>query len=321
MSEPEWHPLLEDATTFSPDQLRLWRKHLGLSKTDVADALLLSVAQVHGLESGSFSPFYNQGFYERARGKYVALLTARHAPSRQPRSLKSVEATPALPLTVEDVADRRMTVLCDLPTSLKTLDACMKRRALLSVPHMKPLTEFVASLRLRSGKDMPDFDPLDGGIEAEVLFLLEAPDSRTVTSGFVSRDNPGETARNFLELNRQSGIPREKTVTWHIVPWYLGDGRRSRAARRANIEDGMQSLCELTGLLTRLRIVVLVGKGVQHAAGAVAKMQPHLRIFKTPHPSPRVVNRAPENQAHLGNALRAVAQSLEMHRASSNPSL
>ncbi|MBM3809144.1 MAG: hypothetical protein FJW22_13245 [Acidimicrobiia bacterium] len=105
MSEPELRILLADATTFSPDQLRSWRKHMELSETDVADALLLSVAQVRGLESGSFSPFYNQSFYERARGKYITLLSAHRAPSRQPPSPKSVEATPALRLTVNDVAD------------------------------------------------------------------------------------------------------------------------------------------------------------------------------------------------------------------------
>lgn len=78
---------------------------------------------------------------------------------------------------------------------------------------------------------IPDFDPWDGGVHAQVLFLLEAPGSKAVDSGFVSRNNPDETAKNFFELNRDAGIPRELTVIWNVVPWYIGDGARIRAAK------------------------------------------------------------------------------------------
>ncbi|MGH7717468.1 MAG: hypothetical protein ACREON_01305 [Gemmatimonadaceae bacterium] len=59
---------------------------------------------------------------------------------------------------------------------------------------------------------VPDFDPWDGGTDAEVLYLLEAPGGKAVESGFISRNNPDETARNFFELNRAAGIPRQRTV-------------------------------------------------------------------------------------------------------------
>ena len=71
---------------------------------------------------------------------------------------------------------------------------------------------------------IPQFDPLDGGIDAECLFLLEAPGPKAVNSGFVSRNNPDETAKNFFELNVGAGLERSKTITWNVVPWYVGSG-------------------------------------------------------------------------------------------------
>ena len=40
---------------------------------------------------------------------------------------------------------------------------------------------------------IPHFDPLDGGSNAQVLFLMEAPGPKASASGFVSRNNPDET--------------------------------------------------------------------------------------------------------------------------------
>ncbi len=73
---------------------------------------------------------------------------------------------------------------------------------------------------------VPHFDPLDGGINARVLFLLEAPGAKAVASGFVSRNNPDETARNFFDLNMAAGIARRDTVCWNVVPWYIGTGTK-----------------------------------------------------------------------------------------------
>ena len=49
--------------------------------TAVGDALLLSVAQVHGIETGSAKAFYNDRFYSRAKASYIALLTTQRTPA------------------------------------------------------------------------------------------------------------------------------------------------------------------------------------------------------------------------------------------------
>jgi len=75
MALSELRLLLGDLSESSPEQMRQLRESLGLGVNTVAEALLLSVAQVRDLESGSARAFYNEGFYQRAKSKYVALLS------------------------------------------------------------------------------------------------------------------------------------------------------------------------------------------------------------------------------------------------------
>jgi len=107
----------------------------------------------------------------------------------------------------------------DAPKSLADSSARKARLAALSQPHVAPLAAYVQRLRQAAGHTgrVPDFDPLDGGILAECLFLLEAPGGRAVGSGFVSRNNPDETAKNFFLLNQEAGLSRACTVTWNVV--------------------------------------------------------------------------------------------------------
>lgn len=188
------------------------------------------------------------------------------------------------------------------------------RRELLREPHVAPLTAFVEALRAQAGQavSIPDFDPLDGGTAAEVLYLLEAPGSKAVLSGFVSRNNPDETAKNFFELNQIAGIPRERSVVWNIVPWYIGTATRIRAAKRSDVDAGLRSLAPLVSLLPRLRAVVLVGKKADTAALALTRLRPDVRIFRSPHPSPMFVNNAPGNRDRILSILREVARYLSI---------
>lgn len=80
---------------------------------------------------------------------------------------------------------------------------------MLGLSHIAPLTEYVAKLRLRGLGEVPDFDPLDGGIEARILFLLEKPGPMTaeggkrIGSGFISRNNDDSTAAATIGFMRK----------------------------------------------------------------------------------------------------------------------
>jgi uracil-DNA glycosylase len=200
----------------------------------------------------------------------------------------------------------------DVPKLLGTSSALEERLAQISQPHVNALTQYVRRLRdSMPGAVIPNFDPWDGGVEADVLYLLEAPGPKARDSGFISRNNPDETAKNFFLLNSEAGIPRKRTVTWNAVPFYIGSQVKIRAALRSDILEARESLVALLALLPQLRIVVLFGRKAQTLQSWFQAERPELMVFSAPHPSPLFVNRAPANRMKILEVLRAVGSALD----------
>jgi uracil-DNA glycosylase len=201
----------------------------------------------------------------------------------------------------------------DQPKLLGQPDALASRLEEIEQSHIAPLTEFVRRLRVDIGSNasIPFFDPWDGGTNAEVLFLLEAPGSKARNSGFVSRNNPDETAKNFFELLIEVGIPRKSSILWNVVPWYIGTGTKIRPANTSDISSGVKSLEKLLNLLPRLRGIVLVGRKAQKAENFVKKIHPSLFIETCPHPSPMFINRKVGNRDVILDSLRMIKARLE----------
>ena len=200
----------------------------------------------------------------------------------------------------------------DRPKTLGDPDVLNQRLQQIWLPHVAPLTEFVLDLRKKIGNEaaIPYFDPLDAGINAEVLFLLEAPGPKAVNSGFVSINNPDETAKNMFELTQEAGIPRDKSVIWNIVPWYIGSETRIRPAKSGDIEKGTDPLIYLLKLLQKLRAIILAGKKAQAAERKLKNLKPSIPMFSCPHPSPLFVNRRPENRRIILEKLMVVTEFL-----------
>jgi uracil-DNA glycosylase len=201
-------------------------------------------------------------------------------------------------------------VAMDHAKSLASEEAILLRRQALSAPHMRPLVEFTARLRKVAPAGVPDFDPFDGGVNAECLFLLEAPGARAVGSGFISRDNPDETASNFFALNAEAGVPRSRTVTWNAVPWYIGDSTRIRAATGRDLRDADRHLEELLSLLPQLKVVVLIGRKAQRLRTSVKGLAPSASVLSCPHPSPLSFNGRPERRIEMLACLAQVNEVL-----------
>src|SRR5258707_532063 len=107
------------------------------------------------------------------------------------------------------------------PRTMRDRNVREQRKAMLALPHMARLVSYTAGLRL-DGMQVPEFDPLDGGVDAKILFLFEKPgpmtaeDGRRAGSGFISRDNNDPTAEATFDFMGQAGIPRKSTVIWNI---------------------------------------------------------------------------------------------------------
>lgn len=172
------------------------------------------------------------------------------------------------------------------PRALKNADAINMRHALRTTPHVAPLAKYVDSLRAENRGFVPDFDPLDGGVGAEILFLLEKPGPKTDPanggSGFISRDNDDPSAEATYRFMEMAQVPRRASAIWNTIPWWNGATDIKPLERR----EGMLRLGELLQILPHLRSVVLVGNNAKRARGVIESLR--VRIFESAHPSPQV---------------------------------
>jgi hypothetical protein len=170
---------------------------------------------------------------------------------------------------------------------MRYADVRERRQIMLYESHIAPLTAYADRLRACGGAmEVPYFDPLDGGIDARILFFLcEKPGPMTgqgAGSGFISRNNDDPSAEATFEFMRQAGIPRKLTVTWNVVPWWNG----TRKVTGPELREGIGCVRELISLLPELRAVVLVGAKAGRAEGQLRGSD--LAVFASAHPSPLV---------------------------------
>ena len=186
----------------------------------------------------------------------------------------------------------------DCARSLRSRDAIALRQLMLHEPHIALLTDFVQKLReTHPAWEFPDFDPLDGGCNADILFLFEKPGPKTSArgkgSGFISRNNDDPTAEATFGFMNKAGLPRKRTVIWNVIPGWNG----TRKVTRKELRAGVDFLKGLFPLLPKLRTIVLVGQKAQQATSLVEPL--HLWVLSSAHPSPLVRAKHP----HVWNAI------------------
>ncbi|SDB63663.1 uracil-DNA glycosylase [Pseudomonas sp. NFACC13-1] len=179
----------------------------------------------------------------------------------------------------------------DAPRNLRHPELVAMRRRMLYEPHIAPLTAYVEGLRAKHPDwEFQDFDPMDGGVEADMLFLLEkpgpmtSPQTKRKGSGFISRNNDDSTAQALFIFSEQARIDRKRMVLWNVIPGWNGTIKIKTGERRAGVEE----LAGLLVLLPKLKTMVLVGRQAAKAAKFMQSM--NVKIFTSGHPSPKVRN-------------------------------
>jgi len=171
--------------------------------------------------------------------------------------------------------------------SLRTREEIERRRLMLKEPHVAPLTEWVETLRLHyPAFEIPDFDPMGGGVGADILFVLEKPGPKTSRSGggsgFISVNNDDPSAKASWKFLRDAGIQQARTCHWNIIPYW--DGTLDHTTR--DVREGVPYLKSIIRLLPKISVVVLVGGKAQRGEGSLAGM--NFKVVTSYHPSPRV---------------------------------
>lgn len=186
------------------------------------------------------------------------------------------------------------------PKSLRDPRALAARKSLLDSPHIAPIRALARRIAAAQGAEVPDPDPLDGGVAARLLLLLETPGPRIRGTGLVSRDNPTGTAANLFRFLAEAGIARRDTLIWNTIPWVIhAPGALNRAPRRSEVRRALPGLAPLLAGLPRLGVVVLSGRIAGLARPALEALRPDLRLIAIPHPSPTYVCTSPAVAARI----------------------
>lgn len=198
-----------------------------------------------------------------------------------------------------------------------------RKMSLLDAPHVKPLNDWVRELNRRRTDDAtapesmaPWFDPSGGGVNARILFLLEAPGSRSSASrgsGIISIDNNDGTAANCFNLMNEARLRRPDCLNWNIVPWYLPAGTRTRATRASDVVEATRDVEEFLALLPTLELVIPMGTH-STAGWNLLRARSHqigeLAFRPVPHPSATNLNTRPEQRDTIRSVMQEAAELL-----------
>lgn len=198
------------------------------------------------------------------------------------------------------------------PKSLADPAALAARRAWGDAPHVAPIRALARRIAAERAAPVPDPDPLDGGVGARLLLLLETPGPMVLRTGFVTRDSANGTAANLFRFLREAEIARRDTLIWNAVPWVIhAPGALNRSPRRAEARAAEPYLAPLLDLLPHLAVAVLAGRFAAGCAPALAALRPGLPMVEIPHPSPTYVCTSPEVPARIRRGLAEAAAILQ----------
>lgn len=192
------------------------------------------------------------------------------------------------------------------------------KRERLYEPHVAPLNTLVEAWRREKATTrIPWFDPDDGGVNARVMILMEAPAPRTVSAtgtGICSEDNADSTNRRLSALREAAGVARAQCVKWNMVPWAVNeDARPVRTPSRPETDSAIPHLLELLRLLREVEVVVALGNvassGFLRATTAPGVPNTY-RVVSAPHPSQRNAHGRADALDRIARAFSLVADHL-----------
>jgi uracil-DNA glycosylase len=175
--------------------------------------------------------------------------------------------------------------------------------------HVRPLMEIIRGIRSRQ-TNVPNIDPLDGGVEATVLFLLESPGPKAVGSMFVSRDNSDPTACNMRETLESARIARRETVLWNVVPHCISTHAKNGKPTGGQIIESIPDTLAFINALPNLKAIVFCGNDAKLQRSKISpRLLAGFKVFETYHLSARAFRA--KQRTHVRNTFRRVRQYLD----------
>jgi hypothetical protein len=131
------------------------------------------------------------------------------------------------------------------------------QHARLHEAHIKPITDLVDELSRVGNGFIPYVAPLYGGINAEVLTILQDPGPKTQSdagSGMLCAENDDPTAELFSNCLDAAGLDVARTIPWNAYPWYI-----NKSPTASQLDAGLIPLWRLLDLL-HVSVVMPMGR-------------------------------------------------------------
>lgn len=184
-------------------------------------------------------------------------------------------------------------------------------------PHVAPLNSLIERLgAAKGGVGMPLAAPWHGGINAPALVVLNDAGEPGEETTFMCIRNPDRAADRQRHLMTEFNIDPVNFCYWNGYPWPRVDPKRDMTPEQS-LEGGL-ALLEVMGLMTDLRMLLLLGRKAQDAAAAVLPQllaaHPKVHIIRSLHPlgAKRAVDRQEQKRIWADIAAR-------LQEASSQP--
>lgn len=206
---------------------------------------------------------------------------------------------------------RKPLIAPDQPRALASTFARRRRKRFIRDPHIAPISYLIDTIaEAENSPGLPYNDPLFGGVNAEMLFVLKSPqadaDPALFGTRFLSVDNNDEGAENMFHALAANHIDRSRCLAWNICPFPTSgntpsDSEISRAAPYTR---------QLIAMLPNLKVVVLLGGPARQGwSQALLGGRRDVTVIRGASPSPPGIHRA-TNRASFERAIRDASELL-----------
>ncbi|WP_165839572.1 uracil-DNA glycosylase [Rhodococcus sp. Eu-32] len=159
--------------------------------------------------------------------------------------------------------------------------------------------------------NLPYNDPMFGGVEAELLIVMKAPEADAAPdktgTRFLCFDNADAGAANIFEAFRRNDIARSRCIAWNICPFPI-QGNSPTASELRQARPYTQKLIDL---LPRLKVVLLLGRPAADGWDrSLLRGRAGISVLTGASPSPPGIS-SPRNRESFESAIREAATILE----------
>ena len=197
------------------------------------------------------------------------------------------------------------------PRGLSSPLARQRRKRHIRDPHIAPISHLIDTIaEAENAPGLPYNDPLFGGVNAQILFILKSPqaDANPALFGtrFLSIDNDDEGAENMFHALADNNIDRSQCLAWNICPFPTS----KNTPNDDEIGRATPYTRQLIAMLPNLKVVVLLGGPARQGwSQALLGGRRDVSVIRGASPSPPGIHRT-TNRASFERAIREAAEAI-----------